>query len=193
MEFNEATLRSALRLLGRLLAHRGHHFHVVIVGGSALLLGGWVRRPTIDVDVVALEGGGSLVKARPLPVALVEAAEDVAVQMDLPGDWINPGPTDLLDWGLPEGFADRLTREPYGGLTVAIAGRFDLVCLKLYAVADQGPTSRHLDDLRALDPQPDELERAARWCRTQDPSIAFDSLLRASLRLLGDGAGNGGE
>ena len=89
------------------------------------------------MDVVALEGGGSLVKARPLPAALVEAAEDVAaVQMDLPSDWINPGPTDLLDWGLPDSFADR---------------------------------------------------------RTQDPSTAFDSLLRASLRLLGDGAGNGGE
>ena len=60
------------------------------------------------------------------------------------------------------------------GLVVWLAGRFDLVCFKLYAAADDWPTrGRHLDDLRALDPTPAELGAAARWALGHDPSPGF--------------------
>ncbi|MEX2620804.1 MAG: DUF6036 family nucleotidyltransferase [Egibacteraceae bacterium] len=184
MQFDEAGLREALGALGRLLERRGQHFDVVVVGGSALLLSGFVTRPTIDVDVVAIATSAGLVKASPLPEPLVHAVEDIAAQLDLPATWLNAGPADLMDWGLPEGFAERLRRRSFGGLVVALAERFDLICFKLYAFADQGPTSRHYDDLRALEPSSGELEEAAVWCRTQDPSEGFVGLLAAALRLL---------
>ncbi len=190
MFFDKAALRNALAALGRLLQRRGEHFHVVVIGGSALLLEGVINRPTVDVDVLALRTDAGLIKGRPLPLPLVEAVEDIAAQLDLPVGWLNAGPADLMDWGLPEGFTQRLRSEDFGGLVVARAGRFDLVAFKLYAFADQGPTSRHLDDLLALDPSTEELDSAAEWCRTQDASPAFDDLLAAALRLL---AGRHGE
>lgn len=106
-------------------------------------MGGWANRPTVDVDVVAFAEPSGLVKARPMPPELAEAIADVAVVRGLPPEWMNPGPADLMDWGLPNGFLDRASHEQYGGLTVLIAGRIDLIGTKLYAAVDQGPTGRH--------------------------------------------------
>jgi hypothetical protein len=44
---------------------------------------------------------------------------------------------------------------------------------------------RHEDDLRALEPTPDELAAAARWTLTHDPSPGFRQELEAVLRYLG--------
>jgi hypothetical protein len=61
-----------------------------------------------------------------------------------------------------------------------------LACFKLYAAADRWPArDRHLDDLVALAPTPDEFLAAARWTRTHDPSPAFAENLGAVLRSLG--------
>jgi hypothetical protein len=103
----------------------------------------------------------------------------------LPDDWLNPGPTDLLDLGLPKGFADRTEVRRYGALTVRFAAREDQIAFKLYAAVDQGPDSKHFDDLRKLSPTPDELLAAARWTRTHDPSEGFRSMLHQALRALG--------
>jgi hypothetical protein len=145
------------------------------------------------VDVVALVGDQGLVKAKPLPPELVEAIEDVAAVRGLPAQWMNPGPADLMDFGLPEGFVERLSPEVHGGLTVLIADRLDLICMKLYAVADQGRAGRHVDDLRALDPTEEELHFAARWCRAQDPSSDFSAMLDEVLRAFGAGGSHGDE
>jgi hypothetical protein len=136
----------------------------------------------VDVDVVALGDSHTLQKARPLPDALREAVEDVAASRGLPSNWLNSGPADLLDWGLPEGFFDGCVTSTFAALTVHVAGRLDLISTKFYAVADQGPTGRHVDDLRALSPQPDELRFAAAWARRQDPSEEFASLADQVLR-----------
>lgn len=89
-----------------------------------------------------------------------------------------------MDFGLPERFEDRTEVRRYGNLTVRIAGRFDQICLKVYAAVDQAPQSRHLDDLRDLHPTSDELLLAGRWARTHDPSEGFRSQLLAMLRHL---------
>lgn len=187
MDFDVPALRAALADVGRLLTLRGERLEIFVIGGSALLLGGWVDRTTVDVDVVAVAQGAAPVRARPLPSVLAAAVEDVAAARDLPATWMNPGPADLMDWGLPGGFFNRAIREEYGGLVVFLADRLDLISTKLYAVADQGPTGRHVDDLRALEPTRDELLLAAAWCRSQDPSSAFESMLAAALAMFGVG------
>jgi len=109
----------------------------------------------------------------------------VAKDFGLPEDWLNPGPTTLLQWGLPEGFTDRMITRRYSALTADFAGRQDQICLKLYAFADQGGGGRHQDDLQALGPTREELLFAARWAQTHDPSEAFRGTLLAALEFLG--------
>lgn len=175
----------ALRTLGDVLAARGRQYEVVAIGGSGLLLLGLVVRPTADVDVVALVEGDQYRVAKPLPAPLEEAQAEVGAALGLGEKWFNPGPTDLLDFGLPEGFADRTETLEFGGLTVHLAGRFDQICFKLYAAVDQGPRSKHFADLRQLEPTRDELVAAAKWAREHDPSEAFGRVLLETLALLG--------
>lgn len=180
----EGALR-ALRTLGDVLAARGHHYEVVAIGGSGLLLLGLVVRPTADVDVVAVVQGDEYRLAKPLPAPLEEAQADVGAALGLGDKWLNPGPTDLLAFGLPEGFQGRVETLEFEGLTVHLAGRFDQICFKLYAAVDQGSRSKHFADLRDLDPSRDELLRAAQWTRQHDPSEGFRSELLEALRSLG--------
>src|SRR3989442_12856629 len=98
--------------LGEQLAARGERVELVVIGGSGLLALGLTSRATRDVDVVALLSGRALSKPRPLPEALIEAREQVPRDFGLPGDWLNAAPADLPDFGLPEGFVDRLAQRP---------------------------------------------------------------------------------
>lgn len=138
-----------------------------------------------DVDVVALWEAGSLRKAKPLPRELIDARDRVARDFGLPENWLNPGPADLMDLGMPEGFLHRLQTQEFGdGLAVHFAARMDQIHLKLYALVDQG-AGKHEQDLRALTPSADELIQAARWARTHDPSEGFREMLERALRYLG--------
>lgn len=170
-------LRQALSTLGLLLKDRGLHFEIVVVGGGGLLLLGIIRRPTKDLDALAIVEAGEYQLARPLPNELREAVADTAMVLDLAEDWLNPGPTDQLKQGLPVGFHDRTTRHDFGGLVVHLAGRFDQVCFKLYAAADNGPGSKHVQDLIAIDPTPEEFHEAAAWVKEQDASSQFPSFV----------------
>ncbi len=182
MTFDPNSLREALATLGELLEDRGHPFELVVIGGGALLLGGLMARPTKDLDVVARVESQGWVRAEPMPAPLARAVADVAVALDLPDDWLNPGPTDLLDFGLPEGFADRAVVQQFSALTLRIAARIDQIAFKLYAAADRWPDrSKHLQDLRGLNPTADELRAAARWCLTHDTSDGFRTILLAPV------------
>ena len=185
MTFDTDSLEEALATLGEVLATRGQRFEVVAIGGGSLLLLGVIRRPTKDLDVLALLGSSGLARADPLPDALREAAADVASSMGLAEDWLNPGPSSLFDHGLPEGFLDRMTARDFGGLVVHLAGRADQICFKFYAAVDQGPRSKHVQDLQRLNPSPDDLKQAARWARTHDPSHGFRQECVAALRAFG--------
>ena len=81
--------------------------------------------------------------------------------------------------GLPQGFASRITWTRHAGLWIGLPGRIDLICLKLYAAADDtSPASRHFADLLALRPTPDELEGAQVWIsQTQDASPTMAATL----------------
>jgi hypothetical protein len=181
-------IERALEVTGLLLGSTGSVFELVVIGGAALNILGFISRPTKDVDVLGLRTaapGTRVVKAHPLPTELTAAAERAASDLGLDAGWLNAGPADLLDRGLPEGLDSRLVTRRYGPrLLVCLPDRVDLICLKVYAAADSG-VGRHTDDLRALGATCDELLRGATWARTHDPSPEFCRLLRALLRHFG--------
>lgn len=175
-----------LHALGEQLAAAGAAFDVVVVGGSALLVLGLASRATKDVDVLAVRAGDALVSADPLPPALVEASGRVARDFGLPADWLNSGPAGLMDFGLPEGFAERVEVREYGpALTVRFASRFDQIHFKLYAAVDASTPGKHAADLRELSPTRDELIAAARWSLTHDPSDGYREMLERALEYFG--------
>lgn len=179
-------LETALTALGELLADRGLHYEVVLVGGGNLILRELIARPTTkDLDILGARTPNGVAPIRPMPEPLRHAVIDVGRAFGLADDWLNTGPDSLLDLGLPDGFAERLERRDFGGLIAWLAGRFDMVCFKLYAAVDQGPRSRHFQDLRELAPGRGDLLLAARWAMSHDPSPGFRSLLIHALRRLG--------
>ena len=178
-------IQALLTALGEQLARARAHVELVVIGGSALTILGIVDRATRDVDVVALLDDDELHSANPLPPALLEARDAVAADFGVYAGWLNAGPSELLDFGLPVGFTGRLERREFGeALVVHLASRFDLIHFKLYALVDQG-AGRHEEDLRALRPTREELLAAARWSRTHDPSEGFRQTLEGALRYLG--------
>jgi hypothetical protein len=182
---NSETTDRLLSALGEQLAALGQSFELVVVGGSGLLALGLTERSTRDIDILALRDDDKLGSAKPLPAALDAARDRVARDFSLPAKWLNPGPTALLEFGLPEGFIERLERREYGDcLTVYFASRYDQIHFKLYALVDQGP-GKHEADLRALSPTEEELLAAARWSTSHDPSEGYAQMLRDVLTHLG--------
>jgi hypothetical protein len=175
----------ALSTLGEVLASRCVAVEIVAVGGGALHLLGLISRSTKDIDVVALMLDGRLVSAKSLPLELEQARNDVASALGLPVDWLNAGPSQLLDFGLPDGFKKRMVTRRYHGLTVHLAGRLDQVFFKFYAAVDRGPRSKHVADLQQLKPTNDELIEAAGWARGHDPSPSFLEMSRQALAYFG--------
>jgi hypothetical protein len=180
-----ASFEGPLTTLGQLLQERGLRYELLAIGGGALQLLGLIARPTRDIDVVALVDEGRLVTIAELPGPLQRAVEDTAKVLRLPSEWFNPGPRSLMDLGLPNGVLERAHRRKWGGLVLHIAARSDQIFFKLYAAVDQGPRSKHLEDLRRLEPTADELRAAAAWAQTHDPSEGFANELRGALRDLG--------
>ncbi len=190
-KINQQRLEEALGLLGELLASRGRPSeHFVVCGGSSLLALGLVHRTTTrDVDILARMQDSHLVQAKPLPNWLLEDAEEVRGQLNLPEKWFNTGPADdsFFRLGFPEGLVDRVVTREYGpNLRISFIGRYDQIFFKLYAAADQD-TGRHYQDLQDLHPTEEELLEAARWTRTQDPSEGFLFVLGELLKHLGHG------
>jgi len=178
-------LDQALHAVGQLLARRGQSAAIVVVGGTALNLLHVVERATRDVDVIATatprsDGPPSdVLPPEPLPKVLTDAIRTVARDLGLPSDWLNTTVGAQWKTGLPPGFASRVIWRADAGLWVGVAGRLDLIYLKLYAAADDiGPTSRHFTDLLALRPTANELADARSWItETQDPSPAMAQAL----------------
>jgi hypothetical protein len=179
-------LEEALQVLGARLLETSLEYDLVAIGGGSLLLRHLGIRPTQDLDVIAVVEAGRWRKADPLPAPLAEQVSLVAEAMGLDPHWLNSAAASVMDNGLPEGFDDRVEVHKYGGLTLRLAGRFDQICFKLHAAVDRGELrGKHIDDLRALRPAPEELIAAAKWATTHDPSKGFRSQLVLLLAILG--------
>ena len=191
MNMDSSRITSALSALGEQLDYSGGPpIELIVCGGSALQILGLVDRTTRDVDVLALaqtSGAGvvELLPADSLPEDLLASAAIVARDLDLDPDWLNNRPAQAKQ-SLPEGLSKRLHSQRYGNrLTIHAIDRFDQICLKLHAVVDRDFDSRHLTDLKALEPSDDELTKAARWCLTQDAGEAFPDWLKTCLEKIG--------
>jgi hypothetical protein len=174
-----------LRSLGEILTAEGQKIAIVAVGGSALILQGFVQRATQDIDIIAVgrnpdEGGpGDIGPAEPMPEVLARAIARIARDYGLPEDWMNTIVSMQWKTGLPPGFERRVHWDRYGGLWFGVADRYDLIFLKLFAAADSGgPESVHFQDLLALNPTDKELEDAAEWVSSQDISREFKLIVR---------------
>ena len=188
MDFQLDALEEALRTLGSVLQERKTPYSLLIVGGSGLLLLRLIDRPTGDLDVVGMSDNGRYVKIESLPQPLAEAAVQVAQALELSEDWLNTGPASLMDFGLPQGWEERIEVRRYGGLEIHVPSRFDQICFKLYAAVDRGPDDKHFHDLVRLTPTKEELLTAAAWTRTHDPSEGFRTMLIGCLDHFGVGA-----
>ena len=188
-KLNRTSIDQALALLGERLEQTTiPPVTMLVCGGASLIATRMVSRlVTKDIDVVAfVRDNVVLDKAKPFPALLDQCVGEVAAMLQLPAYWINPGPTSLLDAGLPVGIMERLAATRHFGskLTVLFIGRFDQICFKVFAAADTGP-GRHVEDLRELRPTTDEMELAARWVMQQDPSEGFRLMLKDMLRKIG--------
>ena len=163
----------------------------VVCGGAALGLQGLQNRPTQDVDVLGRwdEGVLSVVGIESFPQSVIACISRVAANhSELAGlgpNWVNLGPSTLVQEGLPKGFVGRLLALRVGKrLTLRLLGRQDLLALKLYAAADElGPRQKiHYADLKGLAPTYDELDFAVEWIRTrrdfEEKRIAVKDVLR---------------
>lgn len=184
MDLDVIALESAITVLGQRLAHLKQHYEVVAIGGASLVLLGYIERTTRDLDLIALMEGGCLKSAEKLPHPLLKEIESVGLALEIGMNWVNAGPALLLQSGLPEGFVDRLIVRKYEGLTIHFASRFDQICFKLYASVDQGPDSKHFNDLKRLNPNYEELLTAKKWCLTQDVSHEFSITLDEAINAL---------
>ncbi|MGB8953333.1 MAG: hypothetical protein WCC06_11790 [Candidatus Aminicenantales bacterium] len=163
---------------------------LVVCGGAALNVLGFIRRTTKDLDIIAYierkqDGTPSLIKADKLMPVLTEAAKRVAKDFNLPENWLNTGPASVMDFGLPQGLMERVVTKKYGQhLIIHFLGRYDQIFFKLHAAADQSG-GKHYDDLLALKPTAKEIEEASRWSITHDPSDGYRFLLKDFLTRIG--------
>ncbi|MFH1575276.1 MAG: DUF6036 family nucleotidyltransferase, partial [Acidobacteriota bacterium] len=134
-------LLAALDRLGEMLPEKAQ---IVIAGGAALILGGYIERGTADADVV---------HSTPPLAQLRSAIRQVAEEKGLSSDWLNDGVKAFGDV-LPDDFEDRTDRiGTYGNLRVLLLGRMDLILSKFYA-------GREVDfeDLAEIQPTNEEIE-----------------------------------
>lgn len=191
MNINSKNLSDIFTALDRQIGILGGSpISLVVCGGSALAALGLISRTTRDVDVLAglddSKGEVNLYELREFPVWLSKAAEVVARDFGLPGEWLNLGPASQMKSGLPEGLGERLVKQRYGKwLAVYFIERIDQVFFKLYASVDRG--DYHVQDLLGLNPTGQEIEAAAEWCLTQDVSEGFRELLMDFLMRHGFG------
>ncbi len=164
----------------QILATGGSSISLVVCGGTALAELGLVSRSTKDVDLLGRLENGVIRKMGRFPDWLGEAAGRVAIDFNLPADWLNLGPESQLDTGLPQGFLERLVKKTYGRrLIVCFISRIDQIHFKLYASLDRG--GYHVQDLFGLAPTRAELLAAGRWVLTQDVSAGFRTILVSFL------------
>jgi hypothetical protein len=180
-----------MALSEQLDAERAGRIEMVVCGGAALNIIGYVQRTTKDVDVVAFvernrDGTAFLAKESPLNPAITAAAKRVQRDFNLPENWLNTGPASVLDFGMPEGLMKRVETRTYGrSLIIHFLSRYDQIHFKLFAAVDRGRPDVHFDDLMTLRPTAQETEDAARWTITQDPSDTYKKVLKDFLEKIG--------
>lgn len=131
-EIASEEVRLLLKEFARRLARLNRHIGVRVVGGAAVSLHGFDRRPTYDVDAVVL------------PWEAAEAViSEMAVEFGLQATWLN----DSAKFATPAvGLEDWCEVLRIDDVTVSIASLELLLAMKLYA----NRASRDWDDIHFL-------------------------------------------
>ena len=117
---------------------------IVLAGGAALILGGYIERGT---------SAGDVIDADPRLTEIADLVAEVADERRLPGTWLNDGVRGFLDV-LPPDYRHRLEEvATFENLRVLRLGRLDLIVMKFFALRPQD-----LEDLASLAPLADEIE-----------------------------------
>jgi hypothetical protein len=177
MDLDDRRLNDLFSALGAHLAEAGVPVCIIVVGGANLAVRGLVDRTTRDVDVIArmedVDGERRIVRAEPFPPEFIAAVERVARDFGLPPNWLNAVVGRQWQAGFPPGFEEGIRWSSHGALTVGLVSEPTLIALKFFAAIDQGMKSVHWQDLMALRPTEDEIERAVDWVRSQDAGADF--------------------
>lgn len=114
--FDEEMLNRALQRLSEVLQERNILGNIFMVGGAAMILGYKARESTGDVDSV-------FVPKR----EVMNAALQVAIDLDLPNDWLNDAAKGFMPGSDPDAIA--VFRSPF--LSVDVASPRYLLAMKL--------------------------------------------------------------
>ncbi|MCB9228836.1 MAG: hypothetical protein H6618_04420 [Deltaproteobacteria bacterium] len=138
------------------LGRQHQDFEGIIVGGAALNLLSITSRVTRDVDVMVPDS---------LPHQIAECAREFALQNNLPADWLNTGPADIVRY-LPKNWQKR-TQEIFKGkhLHLKTLGKKELLMTKCWAYCDR---ERDLNDILAMNPDKKDLEEITEWLKPLD-------------------------
>jgi hypothetical protein len=177
-DIHTSFLRELLSAVGEQLRLRNERLSVLVVGGAALCLRGWVLRTTRDVDVLAVVDEQGWHKPD-FSNTVNDIIHRVARDFGLEPGWLNAEVGAHWLTGVPPEFADDVEWVDFGGLQVGLPGRQLLITLKLFAAVDQGRSSVHAQDLISLGPSDQELEVARQWISRQDLNEQFpDEVIR---------------
>ena len=160
------------------LAARDLSFNAVVIGGAALGILEIIDRPTRDVDLLDAV----------IPGPVNDAARAFAVTNGLSEEWLNTGPSGLMQ-NLPHDWREH--QQPlYAGksLTLMTLGRRDFIFAKFWAMCDR---LRDVDDLVAFAPDDSELNLATTWAKPLDSNPLWpqhvDNMASTLRRRLGRG------
>ncbi len=137
-----ATLPLILKTLEEVLSRKKTSLHL-LVGGAGAMVGAYAYpEQTTDIDAIPLAGSFE---------HLATELQEVALKLDLPGDWINPHYKTFTIY-LPSDYRSR-TREIYKGpwLQADALGPEDLMIMKF--MAGRTKDESHLRFLMAQSPQ----------------------------------------
>lgn len=165
-------------LFDRYLTERGLTFSAIAIGGAALAILEIIARPTRDVDLLEHE----------IPKVIREAAQTFATTHALSEDWLNTGPSSLMQ-NLPPDWRKNL-QSLYAGqsLNLSTLGRRDFILAKFWAMCDR---MRDIDDLVAIAPTDIEIKFASDWAKPLDGNPQWpqhvENMAFALRRRLGHG------
>ena len=132
------------------LTLKGLTFSGIVVGGSALVLLDIIDRSTKDFDLLDSD----------IPAEILDAAKDFASIENLSEQWLNCGPSELVDY-LPKDWRLNLELIFSGeSLTLHTIAMLELLKAKVWAYCDR---TKDYTDIIAMAPSSEELEVVREW------------------------------
>lgn len=192
MDIEKKTIDKIFKALNDQIGiHNGHLYSLVICGCTALIARGLADRKTKDIDVLGevslIDGSPVIKRIHRFPSWFTASVNAVYIDLKMPDNWFNAGPSIQVDYGLPEGIESRLEKKSYGDfLNIYYISRIDQIHFKLNHSLCIGGIGYQVDDLIKLNPTQDEIIQACTWLLDQYKSenikkSLLDFLERAGL------------